>query len=166
MWLYGVQETSTIGYKTPGCTSVGAWWAAPVGGMIYPCSTATANVNTTTAMVVWITSTKVRPIDTVGEDPRQGSDEEEREGPHAGGDPDPEGRVRNIPHQPGDGKLLKPIGRGIAQVTQPEKHKIAVSQGGERRETGDRSWPASGDGPLPVPLDGVLTARRYAMVHS
>src|SRR5262249_34454493 len=55
-----VWKVNAVAYKTPGCTPVGAWWAAPVGGMIYPCSTATANANTTTAMVVWITSTKVR----------------------------------------------------------------------------------------------------------
>jgi hypothetical protein len=106
------------------------------------------------------------PIDAVGEDPRQRSNEEEGERPHACGNADPHGRVRQIPHQPRDGKLLQPMGRGITQVTEPEQHKIAISEGGKRLETAATALAACGNGLLRFSRDGDLMALLYAVIHS
>ena len=74
--------------------------------------------------------------------------------------------MRHIPHQPGDGKLLEPIGRGITQVTEPKQHKIAVSEGDERLDTGGAALSTCGAGLPLFPLDRDGTVLLSAAVHS
>ena len=85
-------------------------------------------------------------VHAVGEDPGEGANEEEREGPHPTCNANPEGRVRNLPDHPGHGNLLKPTGRGVTQVAEPEVEEIAVPEGNEHLHTPSASLTPRGRG--------------------
>jgi hypothetical protein len=58
------------------------------------------------------------------------------------------------------------MGRGITQVTEPEQHKIAVSEGDERLDMGGAALSTYVAGLLPFPRDEDFTVLLSAAVHS
>ena len=61
---------------------------------------------------------------TVGEHTGHGADGQKWDGAHAGGNAHQKGRAGDLPHQPGDGYLLEPHRRGIAQVAEPKEEEV------------------------------------------
>ncbi len=59
-------------------------------------------------------------VDPVGQHPGHRANDQERYGAHSGRNAYQKGRAGDFPNYPGDGNLLKPTGRGIAQVAQPK----------------------------------------------
>jgi hypothetical protein len=85
-----------------------------------------------------------RSVATDAVNPGEGTNEEEREGPHPPYNAHPEGGMRNLPDHPGHGNLLKPTGGVVTQVAEPEVEEIAVSEGNEQLKTHSASWTPHG----------------------